>query len=376
MQKASRDMTGGILHYAAVHPDVQVQLYGVGTPRGSWNEFASWRPDGIIIGTSGSETIRAIAKLGCSAALFVNAEAPDSVPFRHASIYCDNRAVAEAAMKLLAGKQLHHFAFVGTRAGDEWSAERERVFRQLARSGGGTYSAFLPPSTAERHHGRELDAMTEWICALPKPCGIFAACDARAKDVLDACHNSKAAVPEQVMVLGVDDEEFICRQMEPTLSSVVPDFGKGGYLAAETLVKLISGRRRTLPRRTFGVQGVIERTSTSDPNGAGRMVSRAKEFIHAYAASDVSVDDVAKASGASLRLLQKNFKSITGTTICDALQSRRLQHVCSLLTQTTTPIGQIGELCGFGNESYLKKLFLRRFGCTMRDYRKKSSAPG
>ena len=100
------------------------------------------------------------------------------------------------------------------------------------------------------------------------------------------------------------------------------------------------------------------------------MVSLAEEFIRAYAtSSDISVGEVAKASCASIRLLQKNFKAITGTTVCDAIQAARLQRVRKLLTETQTPIGQIGELCGFGDDAYLKKLFRRRFHCTMRDWR-------
>ena len=136
------------------------------------------------------------------------------------------------------------------------------------------------------------------------------------------------------------------------------------------LVELIAGKKRRMPPMTFGVKGVVERMSTTDTRETGRMVGRAQEFIRTYATStDISVADVAKASGTSLRLLQKNFKAVTGTTICDALQTERLKRVCEILSETSTPIGQIGELCGFGNDAYLKKLFHRRFGCTMRDYR-------
>jgi LacI family transcriptional regulator len=213
-------------------------------------------------------------------------------------------------------------------------------------------------------------ALARWVGALPKPCGIFAANDIRAKEVMDACAAASVSVPGQVLVLGVDDEEFVCRQMRPTLSSVVPDFDKGGYLAAEMLVELLSGGPRRIGRRLFGVRGIVERLSTSDPNEAGRMVERAEEFIREHATSaDISVRDVAKASAASLRLLQKNFKFITGTTVCEAIQTARLQRACSLLTETRTPIGRIAELCGFGGDAYLKKLFRNRLGCTMRDYR-------
>ena len=371
MQKASREMSGGILHYAAVHPDVDVQLYGEGTPRSRLADFRAWHPDGLIVGTGGRATVRAAVALGCRAAVFVNAVPPDvGVALRHASIYCDNHAVAETAAKLFAKKRIGNFAFVGAIAGDEWSRERAQSFHNAAKAAGGTCAVFESPSDAKSDQRRELAALGEFLRSLPKPCGVFAANDARAKDVLDAARESGIAIPEQIMVLGVDDEEFICRQTIPTLSSIVPDFERGGYLAAEMLVKLVRGRKSQLPNRTFGVKGVVERTSTSDPNGAGRMVSRAREFIRDYATTQLSVTNVARASGASLRLLQKNFKAITGKTIVEAIQSERLEHVCRLLRETSTPISQVGELCGFESENYLKKLFRSRFGCTMREWRR------
>lgn len=370
MQKASREMSGGILHYAAVHPDVQAQLYGIGTPRRRREEFRAWRPDGIILGATDEATLRSVEALGCRAAVFVNARPAAPTTLRWGSVYCSNTAVAESAAKVFAGKRLAHFAFVGTRTDDEWSGERGAAFRRLAAAAGCSFSEFKSPRTARSNHRNELAALAEWSKRLPKPCGIFAACDARAKDVLDACALARVPIPEQAMVLGVDNEEFICRQTLPTLSSVVPDFAHGGYLAAEMLVDLIAGKKRRMPPMTFGVKGVVERMSTTDTRETGRMVGRAQEFIRTYATStDISVADVAKASGTSLRLLQKNFKAVAGTTICDALQTERLKRVCEILSETSTPIGQIGELCGFGNDAYLKKLFHRRFGCTMRDYR-------
>ena len=100
----------------------------------------------------------------------------------------------------------------------------------------------------------------------------------------------------------------------------------------------------------------------------------AGEFIRLYAGNrPISVSDVAKAAGASLRLLQMNYKSVTGTTISETIQSIRLRKVCKILEQTTTPIDHIGELCGFNCETYLKNLFRARFGCSMRDWRKSHS---
>ena len=368
-QKASREMSGGILHYSSTHPGVQIRFYGPGTPWSHIDEFAKWQPDGIIIGGSDSHTVSTIENIGCRAAVFINTDGPEMCSLRHASIYCDNQAIAESAALLFAKKKLRHFAYVGTRARDAWSIKRGESFRRFAQSEQSTFTSFDLPPTRIKNHNKELSDLALWLRGLPKPCGVFAACDARAKDVLDAAAEAGIAIPGQLLVCGVDDEEFICRQTSPSLTSIIPDFPSGGYLAAEQLVTLLSGNERRLPRRRFGVKGIVERLSTCDANGANQAVLRAQEFIREHALSDISVEDVAKAAGASLRLLQKNFKAFTGGTVCGAIQSHRLSQVCDLLRETTTPIGQIGELCGFGDEKHLKKIFRKRFGCTMRDFR-------
>jgi LacI family transcriptional regulator len=374
MQKASREMSGGILQYSATHPNVHIRLYGEGTPWQKLEEFKEWKPDGIIIGSAAPHVNKRISRLGCKAAVFINTEPPQQTEIRHASIYCDNQAVAEAAAHLFKMKKLNHFAFVGSRSGDEWSIERGRHFQDLVHTDKTTFASFIADTPKQTSHHKEISMLAEWLAALPKPCGVFAACDIRAKDVLDAASDIGLSIPEQMLVLGVDDEEFICRQTKPSLSSIIPDFPSGGYLAAQTLVNLIKRRQKFSQFHGFGVKGIVERLSTGDANGANRMVCRANEFIQNHAVSIRSVKEIAKASGASLRILQKNFKAITGRTIHDALTENRLQRVCNVLRHTVTPISQVGELCGFSNESHLKKIFRQHYGMTMRAYRSKICA--
>lgn len=364
-------MSGGVLRYAATHPGVEAMLYGLGAARVDIGDFKDWKPDGVIVSTEDAAEIRRIARLGFRAAVFVNIEPAAKTTLRRGSIFCDGAAVAEAAVSLFARKRLRHMAYVGTRENDPWSVERGLAMRECALRTDCTFNAFAIHGRTRNNLASEMDAMAKWVASLPKPCGIFAANDLRAKDVVDACASASIPIPQQVMVLGVDDEEFICRQTQPTLSSVVPDFENGGYLAAEMLVGLLKGRKSSVERCIFGVRGIVERLSTSDPNEAGRMVGRAQEFLRENAvSSDITVGDVAKASFASLRLLQKNYKAITGTTVSAAIQTARLNRVCSLLAETSTPIGRIAELCGFGSSAYLKKLFRNHFGCSMRDWRR------
>ena len=367
-QKISRGTTAGVLRYAAVHPDVEVRLYGPGTPSAEMEEFAEWRPDGLIVGGNAGKNLRIAVRLGIRAAVLAETEPPADCPLRLGSVFCDNAAVAREAAALFGERRLGHWAYVG--ADEPWSREREARLRELAERAGRPFHAFrLTDAVA----ARRTSALARWLAALPAPCGVLAANDLRAKEVLDACAEAGVAVPGRVLVLGTDDEEFVCRQTNPTLSSIVPDFAAGGYLEAETLVELLRGRRRRLPPRTYGVAGTERRLSTSDPNEARLMVGRAEEFIRENAGGgEFRIGDVAKAAFASTRLLQRNFKDVTGRTVGEALRDERLRRVRALLSETTTPIGAIAGLCGFKSDGYLKQLFRSRHGCTMRDWRRRA----
>ncbi len=369
-QKASREMTGGALRYAALHPEIELELYGLGTPHRTIEDMRGWRPDGVIVSTEEESEIRRIERIGCRAMVCVNADVRAKTRLSCGSVFCDAGAVAEAAVGLFERRRLRHVAYVGTRIAETWSLRRGEAVGRRAAAQGLSFAAFPGPDSPRHGPQREIAAMARWIAAQPKPCGIFAANDMRARDVLEACRIAGAGVPQQVMVLGADNEEFVCRQTRPSLSSLLPDFEQGGFLAAEMLVALLTGGPNGQLKRVFGVRGIVERLSTSDPNEAGRMVVRAEEFIREHATTPgIRVADVARASFASVRLLEKNFKSATGATVCEAIQAVRLRRVCSLLEETETPIGQIGELSGFENDGYLKRLFRSRFGSTMRAFR-------
>ena len=374
--RPSREMTRGILRYAATHPDVEVRLFGPGTAGPGICAFRDWRPDGLIVGRQPEKVLADAARIGCRAAVLSSIDPPEACPFPTASVFPDNAAVAAGAAEHFAACGIGHLAFVGERrsgrnaAEESWSAERDAALRECAARRGLTYASFGAARAAPDAGAAQHRALTKWIAALPKPCGILAARDLLAGNVLEACRAAGVAVPEAALVLGVDDDEFICPHVTPTLSSIVIDLEGGGYLEAEALVALLRGETPPGRRLFFGVRGVARRQSTSDSHEARLMVSRARAFIREHAASGgIGVRDVARAAFASVRLLEMNFKTVTGGTVCQALQDARLARVRALLTETRTPIGEIAGLCGFESDGYLKELFRRRFGCSMRVWR-------
>ena len=385
----SRELTRGILRYAATHPEAEMRLFGPGTASERIADFRDWRPDGLIVGQLDDKIVTDPVRVGCRAAVFAMPEVQGHWGIPCASVFIGNAAVADGAARHFAERRLKHLAFVGERRGVciqgrdacggppvgaewPWSAERDAAFRERAKHMGCTYASFGPVRAAPKGGARQRAALAKWIAALPKPVGILAARDHVAVNVLEACREADIAVPQAVLVLGVDDDEFVCPHTPPSLSSVVIDYEGGGYLEAETLVALLRGEKKA-KKLFYGISGVVTRQSTGDRNEARLMVSRAEEFIRKHAAvGGIGVEDVAKAVFASVRLLEMNFKTVKGGTVVAAIQDAKLERVRALLTETQTPIGEIAAMCCFESDGYLKELFRRCFGCTMRDWRSRN----
>ena len=119
----------------------------------------------------------------------------------------------------------------------------------------------------------------------------------------------------------------------------------------------------------YGVTGIVERLSTLDVTGAARIVTLAREYIRKNAKAPIKLADIAAAVGCSSRILQRRFQEVLGKTPIDELRERRLEHVCEMLTKTTTPINLIGGFCGFNSNSNLKAAFKARYGMSLSAYR-------
>ena len=193
--------------------------------------------------------------------------------------------------------------------------------------------------------------------------------------LLDLCRLADINVPGEAFVLGMDDNALVCEHAYPTLSSIQIDYERTGFLAARALDDMIYGRTNELPRLSCGVKGVTERASTQDPRGSGRIVALACEYIAQNACRPGGIDqqDVANHFGVSVRVLQIRFKeSVFASTILKEIQRVQLENVCRLLATTDRSISDITFASGFCSLSRLKAVFLKKFGMTMREYRKRA----
>lgn len=266
------------------------------------------------------------------------------------------RAIGEAAANhLLSLGICRSYACVDNPSVREWSAERLQTFRDLLRANG--------------LWCHDIGALVE-LTRLPRPVGVFAANDDRGYEVVEFCRAHRLRVPEDVAVLGTNNDTLICENCHPRLSSVQPDFEQEGYLAAQALDDMMSRRAPASPRLFVGVKTIVRRESTSVVSPAGKLVQKALAYIRKNALRGFAVDDVARHVKVSRRLLDLRFRQLQGTSIGETVVSLRLEEAKRLLRTTHEKLDAIAERCGYTNSNALKNIFKKRFNLSMRDFRR------
>ena len=370
--KAVRDKISGVLRFSARHPEWETRIFNASIRQGEFQKILSgWRPDGILLGWPTAFIMRWARKAKCRL-IAIDADMPGI-----ATIQVDNAAIAHATARFLLQRGYIHFASVGTdmRSIVRHSRARTAAFDEILRKQGHHAESFEIRARNWSNWTNELHRLAKFVAALPKPCGLMACSDETAKVVVDACRLAHVSIPEQIALVGVDNEREICETLQPTLTSVLPDFEGAGYAAAELLDHLLRRNVQYSLCRTYGVKALIERASTQDVRGGGRLVSAASELIRQKAFSPLPVREIASELRVSTRLLELRFREVLGHGVKEAILRTRLEEVKRLLRETNRPIDEICYSCGWRTATALKALFKKRFGLPMRDFRR-STRPG
>ena len=191
----------------------------------------------------------------------------------------------------------------------------------------------------------------------------------------DICTNLALSVPGDVMIVGCDNDEQICEQSDPTISSVCPDFTRSGHLCAELLDARIRNPRIRPRRLMYGIVGLIRRGSSVPALKSNYRVMAAVRDVRTRACAGLRVADVVSTMGCSTRLAEMRFREVTGKTIREAIADIRMERAVVLLKGGATPIGDIAQACGYGTEAALRIAFRKRFGQSMRVWRANRSTP-
>ena len=280
----------------------------------------------------------------------------------------------QAGAYLLARPRTADLAFVGYEHAVSWSRERQAAFRDVLATEGRRPRDLLVPFRAEQNPAARR-SLLRFLTGLSRPAGVFAACDRLARWVIQTAVETGVSVPNEVAVLGVDNEDITCTHARPTLSSLQPDFTTLGYGAARLLDRLLSTDAAGPAEIRVGGIRLVERESTAPAYSAAFLVAQAKDRIRHSPDRNPHIADVARALGVSRRLLDLRFREATGETVLDFMRREKLEQAKRLLAETDMPIGAVCESCGFRSVNHLKRIFRAETGLSMRAWRAAQSSP-
>ena len=364
----SRAMLQGIFNYVSVYGPWSLNVVEGGTSEQHLPDTKIWRGNGIIARIPNKAAAQAIIAARLPTVLFNPIDTyltPKSPLAHYARIQCDSDAIGELAAEYFLGRTMRHCAFVGHPTEINWSRWRRDAFmRRLAQAQVKCQLYPLPPAS-KKTWSDERPLLCAWLKKLPKPAAIFAANDNRGRQILDACLISGIAVPYEVIVLGANNDTFICETSIPPLSSIAIDNEQAGYEAAQLLDRLMHRKEKLGRIVRYGPTQVITRASTADRQVTDKLVIRALEFIHVNAGLGLRVSDVATHLDVTPRWAEQIFKRAVGHSLHQEIHQVRMSTAHKMVEETDRPLTEIAARCGFQSANHLCKLFKAEFGCTM-----------
>jgi len=357
-----RGLLGGVAGYVRAHGGWSIQLpeMGRGGPVPDWLE--AWDGDGVIARIENQAMAEAVGAKGLPTVDLSAGRLVPELPW----VEVDEAAVGRLAVEHLRGRGFENLAFCGDDR-FRWSALRGDAFAEEARKNARTFARM-----DARPRDNSVAALAAWLAALPRPLGVFACFDRYGRELIEACKMSGLLVPEEVAVLGADDDELLCDLADPPLSSVRLNPRGAGVLAAELLTRWMDGEAPGPEGRFMPPLGVRTRRSTDVLAIEDPVLARALHFIHHHACDGIRVDDVVRAAAVSRRVLESRFKDRLGRSPHEQIFSTRIERIRSLLLGTDLSIAEIARRTGFRHVEYLTVAFKRETGCTPTDYRKRA----
>ncbi|MCC6354023.1 MAG: substrate-binding domain-containing protein [Verrucomicrobiae bacterium] len=290
-----------------------------------------------------------------------------NLPLDEVAVFVDDDALAAIAVGHLSELGLAGLAYCGL--GRRWpSARRAESFGKHATARGYPVSVFeesVPEGEAD------LEGLIRWLRRLPKPAGVLAYDDKMAERVLAGCAWGGIAVPGEVAVLGIGNDELMCQVAHPALSSVALPTAEIGRRAAELLDRVLRGGGRRNRREAMAPREVIGRASTDRFPTSDPVVSAAIAFIVERDSGPMGTDQVAAALGVSRRTLERRFGSVMSQTVHDFMTGRRMRRAAELLRLHPDSLAEIAGRCGYAALSAFIRAFRGAMGCHPREYRER-----
>lgn len=274
-------------------------------------------------------------------------------------VHNDDLAIGRMGARYLHARgAFRAYGFVREPAKNFWSTYRCRGF-DLELSRQDVFPHVFNPAQA---------TLADWLRRLPKPAAVMLSTDLMAEPVFNACRRLRISIPSQIAVLGVDNDELLCKSCRPALSSIQPDHMGMGRRAAEELHRLMKTRK---PGNEVFIpsKDLVERASTRTIPPAGHLVEQALAYIREHVREGLTVARVATHLKVSPSLLRTRFRTCYGQSVQDILIETRLQAAQELLKDPTRRITEIAEKAGFASLERMAHLFRERLNTTPSKWR-------
>jgi len=363
-----RRILAGVARYLRSHHrwSVFIEQHELGTPPPTWLTSGHW--DGILSRPTDHAMARLFDRMNVPVVdlndLYENLDLP--------WVGSDHVGIGKMGASHLLERGFRNFAFCGF-ANELWSMQRFNGFRTGVPQSNGPISLYETPWRGPNmlRWDQDIEQIVKWLIALPKPVAIMACNDVRGLHVLEACSRAGVLVPEEVAVLGVDDEEIMCELCTPPLSSVAPNPEGIGYAAAELLDALMAGKRPRQLRISIDPIRVFCRQSTDVMAVSDWAVASAARFMREQALHGCRINDVLHKVNMSRATLEKRFRKHLNRSPKQEMRRIRIERIKQLLAETDFTLERIAELSGFEHPEYMSVLFKRETGQTPGKYRSK-----
>ena len=290
------------------------------------------------------------------------------------NVLTDSEAVGRMGADHLTGCGFKHFAYCGYARtpfeNAEWSEVRREHFAARLREIGYPAPQRFNLAMDARDWSRQQSSAIGWLQGLPKPVGLMACNDDCGQRVLQLCKLAGLAVPDEVGMIGADNDEVVCALMDPPMSSIAINFERAGYEAAAALDRLMRGLSDVPLRITAAATHVVARRSTDFVAAEDPHLRKALVCIRDHAKRAISVDEVAMASGQSRRSLEKAFRSLLGRSILEEIRRERTDQIARILVETDLSVAQIADGLGFADVQHVARYFRAGKGVSPSEFRR------
>lgn len=334
-----------------------------------------WQGDGIIADFDDPSVAAALARsplpvVAVGASYAAAADYPAGVPY----VATDNAGLIAVAYQHLIDAGLVRFAMFSlpASAGARWAQEREQAFCALLRRDNLAADIYRGHSTSAASWQDASAQQIAWLRALPKPIGIIAVTDARARQLLQACSLAGIAVPEQVALVGIDNDPLAHMLARIPLSSVIQGGQEIGRRAARLLDQMLHGAHPGALRLLVAPAGINAQASSRHQPARHPHVMRARHFIRQYACQGIKTGQVADYVGISRSCLEAHFRDERQCSVHDEILRFKLEAATAMLAAADASIAEVALRCGFTSVQYMHAVFKRELGCTPRTWQQRA----